>query len=90
MGLWSTNLGDFEFRFDNVLLPMLYLGNVALLPHNTLKSEVRFWDLVFLCNAGGPGNPCNGVQAHLVNFALSSFALHFKVLCESKAMLLKV
>ena len=44
------------------------------------------WDLVFLCGASGPGNPCYWVQARLLNFALSSFALHFKVLCESKAM----
>ena len=31
---------------------------------------MRFWDLVFLCGAGGTGNPCYGVQARLVNFAL--------------------
>ena len=49
---------------------------------------MRFWDLVFLRGAGGPGNPCYGVQAHLVNFAL-----HFQnilALCQSKATLPKL
>ena len=31
---------------------------------------MRFRNLVFLCGAGGPGNPCYGVQVRLVNFAL--------------------
>ena len=50
---------------------------------------MRFWDLVFLRGAGSLGNPCYGVQAFIVNFSLSSFTLHFKVFCESKAALLK-
>ena len=37
-------------------------GSVALLLHFT-SSEVRFLGLVFLRGAGGPGNPCYGVQA---------------------------
>ena len=33
---------------------------------------MRFLDLVFLRSADGPENPCYGVQACLVNFALHS------------------
>ena len=62
------------------------LGSVALLWHYT-SSEVRFLDLVLMHGAGDPGNPCYGVQERTLNFALSSFVLHFKVLCEIKAML---
>ena len=59
---------------------------IALLWHYT-SSLVRFFDLVFLRGAGGLGNPCYGVQARTLNFTLSSFALHFKAKCQSKAML---
>ena len=54
------------------------------------KCSVIFGLGFFLRGAGGPGNPCYEVQACLVNFALSSFALHFKVLCECKATLPKM
>ena len=47
-------------------------GSVALLSHNNLKWSAIL-GLSFLCGAGGPGNPCYGVQALLV-----SFALHFQ------------
>ena len=43
--------------------------SVALHSHNTLKWSALL-GLSFLHGAGGPGNPCYGVQAHLVNFAL--------------------
>ena len=48
---------------------LIYYGSVALLWHYT-SSVVRFLELVFLHGAGGPGNPCYGVQSCLVNFAL--------------------
>ena len=67
-------------------IPLERYGSISLLSHNTLN-EVRFSDLVVLHGASGPGNPCYGVQARLVNFTLSSFTLHFKLLCESKATL---
>ena len=47
---------------------------VALLYFDTMPSvstfKVQFLDLVFLCSAGGPGNPCYRVQACLMNFTL--------------------
>ena len=51
-------------------------GSVALLLHFT-SSEVRFLDLVFLRGAGGPGNPCYGVQARNCKFRTS-----LQVKCE--------
>ena len=47
----------------------VYIGSVALLSHNTLKWSAIL-GLIFLHGAGGPGNPCYGVQACLVNFTL--------------------
>ena len=44
-------------------------GSVALLSHNALKWSAIL-GLSFLCGAGGPGNPCYGVQVHLLNLAL--------------------
>ena len=57
---------------------ILILGSVALLLHFT-SSEVRFLDLVFLRSAGGPGNPCYGVQARNCKFrtSLVTLLLHF-------------
>ena len=46
------------------------LGSVALLPHNALKWSAILGLSFFLRGAGGQGNPCYGVQAYLVNFAL--------------------
>ena len=80
-------LGDLTMEFKPLILPFkvvtlcrMYYGSVALLSHNILKwSEIL--GLSFLHGAGGPGNMCYGVQAHLVNFAL-----HL-ALCQSKGTL---
>ena len=58
----------FQFLLKQYLgiLEFHMLTLVALLYFRT----VQFWDLVFLCGAGGSGNPCYRVQACLVNFAL--------------------
>ena len=46
-----------------------YFSSIALISHNTLKLSAIL-GLSFLHGAGGSGNLCYGVQAHLVNFAL--------------------
>ena len=51
---------------------------------------MRLWDLVFLRGAGSLGNPCYGVQACLVNFALHFQNANTLALCQSKATLPKI
>ena len=47
---------------------------MCLVAEKPLDELGRFYfdilDFVFLRGAGGPGNPCYGVQARLANFAL--------------------
>ena len=60
---------DYLDPCDECISGKYYIGSVALLSHNTLKWSAIV-GLSFVCAAGGLGNPCYGVQARLVNFAL--------------------
>ena len=91
--LWQNRRNIFGLHFSSAYCTnrafhfpfyfLLFLIMVELLYFDTtLQVKSNFWTyLVFLRGAGGPaGNPCYRVQAlSTLNFALSSFALPFKV-----------
>ena len=57
------------------------LGSIALLSHNTLN-----WSAILGLSTLSGTDPCYGVQAYLVNFALHFQIVNTLALCQSKAM----